>query len=150
MILDHLEQAGRYESLAPGFARAFQFLRSLDPALPDGRHEIDGAAVYATLMSLETKVPANLTHEVHRRYADVQFLISGQEAMYFTPADRLGAGNGYDADKDYELCDQPLLSSTLAVRPGQFVIFFPGEGHKPNLALGAPGRARKVVVKVRL
>ncbi len=150
MILDHLENASRYEALGPGFARAFQFLKTLDQTRPDGRCEIDGDAVYATLMSLETKVPADTTHEVHRLYADVQFLISGEEKMYFTPADRLGASNGYHAEKDYELCDNPRVPATLTVQPGQFAIFFPGEGHKPNLALGAPLSVRKVVVKVRL
>lgn len=150
MILDHLENAPRYAALGPGFAHAFRFLQNLDRSTPDGRCEIDGDAVYATLMSYETKVPADATHEVHRRYADVQFLLSGQETMQFTPADRLGAGDGYNAEKDYELCVAPVLPATLALNPGQFVIFFPGEGHKPNLALGAPAPARKVVVKVRL
>jgi biofilm protein TabA len=150
MILDSLDHAGRYAALGPGFARAFQFLRTLDAGRPDGRCEIDGDAVYAVMMSLETKVPADRTHEVHRKYADVQYLITGRETMHFTPAERLGAGNGYNAEKDFELCDQPRDPATLAVQPGQFVIFFPGEGHKPNLALGAPGPARKVVVKVRI
>jgi biofilm protein TabA len=150
MILDHLDHAGRYTALGPGFVRAFQFLKTFDRSRPDGRCDIDGDAVYATLMSLETKVPANVTHEVHRQYADVQFLIAGRETMYFTPAERLGPGNGYNAEKDYELCDRPMDPATLTVQPGQFAIFFPGEGHKPNLALGEPGPARKVVVKVRI
>ncbi len=150
MILDHLDNAGRYAALGPGFARAFRFLQTLDRSRPDGRCEIDGDVVYATLMSLETKEPANRTHEVHRKYADVQYLLTGRETMFFTPADRLGSGNGYNAEKDFELCDHPTEPATLAVQPGQFAIFFPGEGHKPNLALGAPGPARKVVVKVRI
>jgi biofilm protein TabA len=149
MIVDHLENSARYEELGAGFARAFQFLKTFDRSRPDGRCEIDGAAVYATLMSYETKVPVNPTHEVHRIYADVQFLLSGQETMNFTPADRLGLGNGYNAEKDFELCDAPQLPATLTVQAGQFVIFFPGEGHKPNLARGAPSPVRKIVVKVR-
>lgn len=149
MILDHLDNVPRYAALGPGFAQAFRFLQTLDRSRPDGRCEIDGDAVYATLMSYETKIPADPTHEVHRRYADVQFLLSGQEAMCFTPAERLGEGNGYNAEKDYELCAAPVMPATFAVQPGQFVIFFPGEGHKPSLALGAPAPARKVVVKVR-
>lgn len=150
MILDHLDHAARYAALGPGFVRAFEFLRTFDRSRPDGRCEIEGDAVHATLMSLETKVPANRTHEVHRNYADVQFLMSGRETISFTPADRLGAGNGYNAEKDFELCDHPTDPATLTLLPGQFAIFFPGEGHKPNLALGAPGPARKVVVKVRI
>lgn len=150
MILDQLENSTRYEALGAGFVQAFQFLKTLDCSRPDGRCEIAGDAVYATLTSFEAKVSVDTTHEVHRCYADVHFLISGREIMYFTPANRLGLGNGYHAEKDYELCDAPILPTTLLIQPGQFVIFFPHEGHKPNLALGAPTHVRKVVVKIRL
>lgn len=150
MILDHLDHVARYAALGPGFARAFQFLQTLDRSRPDGRCEIEGDAVYATLMSYETRIPADTTHEVHRRHADVQFLISGQEMMYFTPAERVGPGNGYNEEKDYELCAVPTMPATLVVQAGQFAVFFPGEGHKPNLAHGEPQRVRKIVVKVRL
>lgn len=150
MIFDHLENSARYEALGTGFGQAFRFLKTLDRSRPDGRCEIEGDAVYATLMSYETKIPANTTHEVHRIYADVHFLFSGEEKVHYTPADRLGAGNGYQVEKDFELCDMPRMPATLVVQPGQFVIFFPGEGHKPGLALDTPGPARKVVVKVRI
>lgn len=150
MIVDHLDHSARYGSLGRGFERAFGFLRTLDLARPDGRCEIDGDAIYATLMSYETKIPVDPTHEVHRIYADVQFLIEGQETMHFTPAGRLGPGNGYNEEKDYELCSAPVMPATLAIQAGQFAVFFPGEGHKPGLALGTPVRVRKVVVKVRL
>jgi YhcH/YjgK/YiaL family protein len=150
MILDQLDQAARYAGLGAGFASAFRFLQTLDGSRPDGRCEIDGDAVYATLMSYESKVPAGPTHEVHRKYADVQFLLSGQETMHFTPAGRLGPGNGYQEEKDYELCDAPVRPSTLTLQAGQFAIFFPGEGHQPGLALGTPAPVRKVVVKVKI
>lgn len=150
MIFGRLDQAARYSALGPGFARAFQFLQTFDRSRPDGRCEIEGDAVYANLMSYETKYPPDAIHEVHRRHADVQFLISGQETMYFTPADGLGPGKGYNAEKDYELYEVPSLPSALVVQAGQFVIFFPGEAHKTNLVFGKPAPARKIVVKVRL
>ncbi len=150
MIVDQLENCARYEALGYGFAQAFRFLKTLDESRSDGRCEIDGEAVYATLMSYETKVPVNATHEVHRIYADVQFLLSGQETMNFTPAERLGLGQGYNSEKDFELCETPHLPATLTVRAGQFVIFFSGEGHRPGLVLGTPSPVRKIVVKVRL
>ena len=150
MIFDYLDNCSRYTSLGSGFLQAFEFLKRLDHTRPDGRCEIDGEAIYANLMSYETKRPVDLTHESHRRYADVQFLISGGESMYFSPATTPWQGNGYNAEKDYELCDLPGPPVTLRVEAGQFVIFFPGEAHKPNLALDVPAPVRKIVVKVRL
>jgi YhcH/YjgK/YiaL family protein len=150
MILDQLDNFARYECLGPRFVRAFHFLKTLDLARPDGRCEIEGDAVYATLMSYGTKIPVDATHEVHRVYADVQFLIAGQETMYFTPANRLGPGGGYNGEKDFELCAKPLAPTTLLVHAGQFAVFFPGEGHKPGLASLASEPVRKAVVKIRI
>ena len=42
MILDTLSNSVRYEGLGPRFAKAFQWLRSVDPSsLPDGRTDLD-------------------------------------------------------------------------------------------------------------
>ena len=150
MICDRLANAGRYAGLGDSFVQALHWLAAFNAALPDGRCAIDGQSLYATVMSYETKPAAALTHEVHRRYADVQLLLSGKEQMLFTPQERLGPGNGYQTEKDFELFDRPVEPSTLLVGPGDFVIFFPGEGHKPGLSGEAAQAVRKVVVKVRV
>ncbi len=150
MICDRLANAGRYVGLGSAFVQALHWLAAFDSSRPDGRCAIEGEKLHATVMSYETKPAAALTHEVHRRYADVQLLLSGQERMLFTPPERLGPGSGHQVEKDFELFDSPIGSSTLLVGAGDFVIFFPGEGHKPGLAVGEPQVVRKIVVKVRM
>lgn len=150
MILDELAASGRYAALHPGIARAFAFLRTATMNIPDGRHEIDGERVYANVMSYTSKAPPGQTHEAHRRYADVQYLLHGEELIRFTPEHRLGAGEGYHLEKDYELFPQPDGPTTFHVRAGQFAIFFPLEGHQPGLAAAAPVPVRKIVVKVTM
>lgn len=149
MIIDSLLNADRYRTLSPRFAVAFDYLRKLDPRLPDGRYEIEGDVIHATVMSYETKEAVDLRHEAHRDFADIQLLIEGEEVMYYTPAQRLGIGTGYVEAKDYEHFERPENSSRLVVRAGEFALFFPGEGHRANVAAHAPCLARKVVVKVR-
>ena len=148
MICDRLANAGRYAGLGDAFVQALQWLAAFDAARPDGRCAIDGEKIHATVMSYETKPAGAPTHEAHRRYADVQLLLSGKEQMLFTPPERLGPGGGYQVEKDFELFDQPVEPSTLLVGVGDFVIFFPGEGHKPGLAIDGPRTVRKIVVKV--
>ena len=47
MILDTLENAGRYERLNPLFAAAFRWLRQADPSqLAPGRIEVDGERLF--------------------------------------------------------------------------------------------------------
>jgi len=148
MIHDSLANAPRYAGLGGRWAEAFRWIASLDGASSDGRVSIAGDELFATVMSYETKVPADLTQEAHRRYADLQVMLHGEEQIRFTPAGALGAGSGYHGEKDYELFAAPGEHSSLRLRPGEFIIFFPGEGHKPSLAVQAPVLVRKVVVKV--
>ena len=142
--------AARYAVLGERFAAAFRWIAALDGTQTDGRLPIDGEELFATLMSYDNKAPVNRTQESHRRYADLQVMLHGEERIQFTPAETLGAGNGYHAEKDYELFESPAEHSTLRLRPGEFVIFFPGEGHKPSLAFDEPAHVRKVVVKVAI
>lgn len=148
MIVDDLVNAARYERLGPEFARAFAFLRAVPADIADGAHPIDGDRIHANVMSYETKDPAGFVHEAHRRFADVQFMLRGEELMHFTPAGRLGAGTGYQPVKDYELFAATDGRSTLSLHAGQFAIFFPGEGHQPGCVSAMRGAVRKIVVKV--
>lgn len=149
MIIDSLLNADRYRDLSPRFALAFDYLRTLDPAVAEGRYEIEGEQVYATVMSYETKEPVDLRHEAHRDHADIQLLLEGEEVMFYTPAYRLGPGLGYVEARDFEHFERPENPSRLVVRKGEFAVFFPGEGHRANVALDAPRLVRKIVVKVR-
>jgi YhcH/YjgK/YiaL family protein len=148
VILNELNPMAACGWLPSALVRALDFLRSAPADIPDGRHEIEGDRIYANVMSYETRDFGHRTHEAHRRYTDVQFLLQGEEQIYFTPATRLGTGSGYNAEKDYELFAAPEFPSRLALSAGQFVIFHPGEGHQPACIGKAPCAVRKIVVKV--
>lgn len=152
MILDSLEHASRYDSLGPAFARAFEFLAAggLD-ALPEGRHEIDGEAVYAIVASYQTQPAQSKQLEAHRRYADIQVLLRGEEAILWAPLQGLETEVAYQPDKDIVFFRDPAAGSTpLPMRPGLFALFLPWDAHKPGCSLGGPEAVRKLVVKLRV
>ena len=41
-----------------------------------------------------------------------------------------------------------LYEKTVILNEGDFVVFYPGEVHKPLCAVGAPAQVRKAVVKM--
>ena len=85
MLYDTLENLSAYSVLSPRLARAFRFLAETDfSTLPDGCLELDGQDVYATLSTYETRL-VNDTPEAHRKYIDVQFLLSGSEKVGVAP-----------------------------------------------------------------
>ena len=146
MVLDTLANAPQYESLNPHFAKAFAFLRRADLAsLAAGRHEVDGANVYALVTHEPGRGHDGAKREAHRNYIDIQFCLVGTDEIGYRPlSDCHAVKVDYSPDKDVILyADEP--TTWLAVPPGSFTILFPADCHAP---LGATGPLHKVVVKV--
>ncbi len=151
MILDTLEQSTAYEAISPRFAPAFNFLRQMSDRFPVGRHPIDGDDVYAMVQSFATTDVTTRNYEAHRHYIDIQYLISGRETIYWAPLPKLTEVlMPYDAAKDAALFGLVPEGVPIAVRPGQFAIFFPEDGHIPGCIHETPCELYKVVVKVRI
>jgi biofilm protein TabA len=148
MILDVLECADRYTDLHPFFAAGFAFLRSVRGiALTPGKHEIDGDRIFALASSDQGKAIGDARLEAHRRYIDIQYVISGRESMGWRNADECGEIlKVYNPETDIMFfADDPALWVT--VPPGAFVIFFPLDAHAPMVSTDL---VSKVVVKIRI
>src|SRR5688500_2302589 len=82
MVVDKLQNASLYAPPGSRLSKAFEFLRRPDLAtLENGRHEIDGSNVYALVQSYNTTPREKGKFEAHRKYIDVQFVVSGDECM---------------------------------------------------------------------
>jgi YhcH/YjgK/YiaL family protein len=148
MIADLLTNAGLYTALGPGIARGLRFLAETDLAgLAQGRHELDGQRLYALVNDCTPKPPGEGRWEAHRRYLDLQYVVSGVEHMGVAPIDRLSAGD-YDADRD--MLRLSGAGDYLTFGAGQFMILWPGDAHMPGIDAGVPGPVRKVVVKIAI
>ena len=145
MIVDRLDNARRYAAAHPLFARAFEFLRRKDLAsLAPGRHEVDGDRLYAVVVKADAAGREKAVLEAHRRYIDIQFIVSGTDEMGWRPLVECKGSKGFDAAKDLELFTDPAVA-WCGVRPGDLAIFFPSDAHAPG---GGTGPVHKVVVKV--
>jgi YhcH/YjgK/YiaL family protein len=148
MVADSLRQAPRYAPLHPAFAHAFGWLAAFATVTPDGNHDI-GEGCEARVMSYQTEPAAQRRWESHRRYIDIQLVITGAERMEVGPVTALDGATGYDATNDVTFYAGARGEVTsLVVDAGTFAIFWPDDAHRPNIAIGAPSAVRKVVVKV--
>lgn len=151
MIFDTLSQAGRYTALSPGFAPAFAFLRQVREETPSGRYDLDGDKVFALVQRYLTKPYAECQYESHRKYIDIQYVVSGRERIYWAPLPRLtDITMPFDEAKDAALYRIISDGLPLEVHPGQFAILYPHDGHAPACAWGKPTEVVKVVVKVQI
>ncbi len=149
MILDLLDNAARYEPLHPDLAAAFAFLRQPGLAtLATGRHTIAGDRVYAIVQDYDTKPLTEGFLEIHQRYLDVQFVVSGEELIGWAPLANQTEQTAYDSSRDIAFLHG--AAEPIRVQQGQFAIFFPHDAHMPCRTAGTPTRVRKIVVKVAM
>jgi biofilm protein TabA len=131
--------------------KAFIFLKDNDLSkLEIKRYDIDGDNLYAPVSEYITKNEEDARYEAHRKYIDIQYVISGKELIGVSPLSlQKEILEPYDATKDVV-----FLTVTQGVNfsatPDRFFIFFPGDAHRPGLKDGENSQVRKVVVKVKI
>jgi biofilm protein TabA len=148
--------AGSIAALSQTLARPQAVLevlrRAADPGLlsaPLGRHAIDGDRLYLVLAEYETRAAELGAPETHRDHCDVQVVLAGEERIGWAPLGSACHPRGaYDAGKDLQLYEPVPGMSWLVAVPGSFFFLDPSDVHQPGVAVGAPGRVRKLVGKV--
>jgi len=151
VIFDTFDNHALYP-YGPAWERVFSFLKSLDANTEPGRYEIDGDAIFAIVMCYNTTTPEGSLLESHRRYVDVQSVLSGAERFECAPVPALEVEVPYDDAKDVQFYRRdgrrPL---GVDVTPGTFVMLYPGDAHMAMLRVGGRSETiKKVVVKVRV
>jgi len=144
MVLDKLNRSKHYEPMHHGFAAAFAFLRREDLAeMPNGKHQIIDDLVYVLISREEGRNGVGRL-EAHRKYFDVQYVVSGDEKIGWRAIEGLKASTEYETAKDIQFFhDEPTF--WFDVKPGEFAIFLPTDAHAP---LAGRGAIHKAVVKV--
>ena len=152
MIYDTFEHAACYP-YGPAFRKAVEFAKQVNADTALGRHEIDGDRIYANVMEYETCDGAPVKYEVHRRYADLQVVISGHETVFVRPAAGLQVQTPYDAEKDcgFLAPDNQAAEVNVQLFPGYFTLLFPQDAHMgKGTSCRGPVKLKKVVVKIAL
>ena len=124
-----------------------RFLKPADlHALALGKKVINGERLFAIVSEYTTQAEASVKWEAHRRYIDIQYLVSGSESMAYQCVSKMEIETQYN-----EINDALFLrgaGSRFLVPSGFFVIFYPQDAHRPGITAGRPQAVRKVVVKV--
>lgn len=136
-------------SVIPALHQAFERLRRLPADAADGITQLQGTDLYVNVHGYDTKDRERCTWESHRRTADVQCCLAGGECIDWLQPPHATGGSVYDADRDFETWAAPPGTwQTVWLRPGEFVIFLPGQLHRPMIRDGSHATIRKVVAKV--
>jgi len=149
MIIDLLHNSDHYSPLSSRFAAGLAFLKGMDfGALKPGRNDIDGDLLYVMCQEYESRPMEKGVWESHRAYADIQFVVEGEELIGYAPLESMRIKDAYRADGDYALHEG--TGDFIRLRAGQFGIFLPQDVHMPAIAVAKPSPVKKAVVKVLL
>jgi YhcH/YjgK/YiaL family protein len=146
MVVDSLSNAGIYRTLGLRIAAALGYLERTDFwRVTPGRHDLDGDRLFALVQDYTTRPEREGRWECHRRYIDLQFVVSGVERIGYAPVASLQAGP-YDADRDIAWLDG--TGSFVRLPAGHMMLLWPDDAHMPGIAEADPSPVRKVVVKI--
>jgi biofilm protein TabA len=150
MILDSLHSAGKYASLHPLFAKAFDYISKTDlTALEVGKFDIDGDNLRGIVSDKNgtTAEESTAKFECHNAHIDIQVCIRGKETIGWKPRNTCTSPKGeYNPEKDV-LFYNDTPDMFFGLTDNQFVIFYPEDVHAPMIG---EGQIKKLVIKVKI
>lgn len=149
MVLDSLKNAHLYSNLSERIAVGLKYLQETDfSKVEAGKYEIQGSNVYAAVSIGNSKALDQCKAEAHKKYIDIQYIVSGCEKMAYNNISDMVEATEYNEIKDVQFYKGAVEG--LTVKSGYFAIFFPDDVHMPSIVVDEPVSVKKVVVKIAL
>ena len=147
MIIDTIENLGKYVELNPLFADVVEFLKNNNlQTIEEGKHFIKDKDLFVNIQVAKGKTQEAAVLETHIEMIDIQIPLTCEETFGYTPLCDLPDFE-YNAEKDITKYGDTQAQTYVTVKPGLFVIFFPQDGHAPCI-INQP-EIKKAIFKVK-
>lgn len=147
MIIDTLDNLGKYAALNPLFADVVEFLKANDlQTMEPGKYPIKDKNLFMNLSLTTQRTKDTAFLETHINMIDIQIPITCPETFGYTPLCDLPTFE-YNAEKDITKYGDTKAQTYVTVNPGQFAIFFPQDGHAPCII--EKEEIKKAIFKVK-
>lgn len=146
MVLDTIENLGKYVGLNPLFADVVKFIKENDLlALEEGKHYIKDKDLFVNITTAKGKTKEEAVMETHKNMLDIQIPLDADETYGYIPLEEMPDAE-YNAEKDVTKYPGLMGTSYVTCRPGMMAIFFPQDGHAPCIATQP---VKKAIFKVK-
>lgn len=150
MIYDTLKNISQYLGISSNLDKAIYYIKETDlNSLEAGKHIIDGDNVFALAQRGTTVSRTDARWEAHKKYIDIQFLLSGPERIGFQKEDDLAVSTEYSPERDIAFYEDNDEGFFVQLQPNSFVICFPSDAHMP-LVNNREQPIKKIVIKVKV
>ncbi len=152
MILDKFENYKRYSCLHKDWDKAFEVIKDwLSKPIPAGANVetfVDG--IKLVMQTYTTIEPEDKKYEGHKKCIDVQFLVKGNETVYYADGNGMEVVTPYSDQRDHMQFADTEQSSPIHLAEKTFAIFFPMEAHKTQCKWNDITNAVKIIAKLPL
>ena len=132
MILDKITNITQYRGLSKNIDESFNYIENTDfSILKNGRYDID-SNMFVLVNEYSTKENESNISEAHRKYIDLQYVLSGSEIIEYETLENQNIVKEYDKENDYTLYNLKN-KNTLILSEGMFAIFYPEDLHMPGI-----------------
>lgn len=149
MIYDKLDNIETYKGLSSDIYEGLVYLRQVTPEIANGVYQLN-PRVKAIVSEYMTKEDNENGYEAHHQFIDIQFPIRGREKVSCLPIDVLQEIKPYNESIDaafYLATGRPI---DMVIGNGYFAIFYPQDGHMPQLCSGKQEVIKKITLKVEI
>ena len=103
---------------------------------------------FINVITVETTEEATKMMEAHVQFVDVQFMLDGEEKIYYTDKAALELGQEYDEKKDRSFYKW-TQADEITYKTGEGVVLYQNEAHLPGCAVEKSQTIKKAVIKIR-
>ena len=133
---------------------AIRYCRETDVSgMGESRIELKGEDFIVLICDRITEAKEKKLPEVHRKYAELQFMAEGSEMMGFYPdkGDNEVLEDCLEEKDTLYYKENPYSEEKmLLMTPGTYAVFFPDDAHRPFCQVDEPARVKKIVIKIAI
>lgn len=116
--------------------------------MENGSYPVDGDKVYVNIASYETMPAEERKWEAHKKYVDIHYVLDGTEQIDLNFIDSMEQGVYVEPDDFLPL--EGEKNASVVMGPGDYLVCFPEDGHKPGVMTDKPCHIKKGIFKVKI
>ena len=139
-----MKDLNKIKELCPS---AYDFIVNKAEGAAVGKYDLENG-VYVSVQEYTTKARSEAKYEAHKKFIDIQMILSGKELIAVSPIEKMTISDEYNEEKDFMLFHHNDECTDYVLEAGDFLILYPQDVHMPGVCVNEKSPVRKIVVKV--
>lgn len=139
-----MKDLNKIKELCPS---AYDFIVNKATCAAVGKYDLENGA-YVSVQEYTTKARSEAKYEAHKKFIDIQMILSGKELIAVSPIEKMTISDEYNEEKDFMLFHHNDECTDYVLEAGDFLILYPQDVHMPGVCVNEKSPVRKIVVKV--